>query len=133
MATQGNLIIGRNLTAETETTTMEMARQIYEQLGVKIDAATIEELNDNQPNITKTIWYQGKEFTVPVELRVGEYGEVVIGIWLTSRYRGAILDAHSPNGLEQPAEFVLADFAAIWMQVRNWWFDAKFVLWTEHY
>lgn len=70
----------------------------------------------------------GCEFPVGIEEK---YTDAIVGFELTSRYKGAILDAKEPNGRPEPFVFDPNDCAAILKQVREWWPAARLMIWDN--
>jgi len=109
------------------------------------------ELTD-EVSLPRTIVHKGVEHKVEIAFRhEGEggaefptlkmygdddlsYTDACVFFSLTSRYRGAVLDAkHERGGRPEPFEFDPQDIVDILAQVRVWWPEAKAMIWTIWY
>lgn len=133
MPDQGQLFIGEI------TSSYEQVRDVLEKLGVSVDVGdqTLEDaLCDDLFHLEKYVVDDGKTRRVKVEFHwSSETGpdESLVGIELTSRYSPAILDEGMPHGREEPFVVDVERIQTILAQVREWWPDARLILWTVFY
>jgi hypothetical protein len=162
MPWQGHLLIGQRVSDWYDVVKVYHSIGVHEldELGTKLNGAStpeerdeIEEyiqefIWDELQDVKRKIWHKGIEFEVNIEFQheaeggtefpsrddYGEYTDAAVYFSLTSRYRGAVLDAkHEHGGRPEPFEFDPQDILDILIQVRKWWPEAQALIWTEFY
>ena len=143
MPWQGHLWIGESVS------NWEEVRAIYDKLG--IDYKDIkDEWNDffrnpHLPGAKRQVRYKDTTFGVSITFEhEGEggmrfpnnevYSDALVGFQITSRYSPAVIDSWcGTGGRPEPFEFDPQDLVDILKQVREWWPDAKCIIWTNFY
>ena len=144
MPWQAQLFIGQRVHDAHE------AREIFQKLGCH----TLEYLNDeeleeelwNDPKFDRYAFHKGENIEVEIRFRreceggcpwpvprTDDYSDAIIGFALTSRYAPAILDKGHSHGRSEPFEFEPHDICEILDKVREWWPEAKAIIWDVWY
>lgn len=142
MPYQAHLFIGERVG------TFDDARGVLRRLGVRDDQMPEDEeefdehlrdgLAESFALPERQIIYRGTQYAAipflfaeefPAEEPTSDYTCALIGIPLTSRYRGAILDVdYVRGGRPEPFEINLDDAADLLRQVQEWWPTAKLLM-----
>ena len=139
MPWQGHLFIGQPVRNYQEL------RDILTKLGIENDKTPDDELFDGSMCKAVELELKGATYKASIVAYWEQEGgarfpatsgcsDAAVALNLTSRYRGAILDAaYTRGGRPEPFVFDPNDILELLRQVREFWPEAQALIWDHHY